>query len=593
MAKRIARGAFPSAAIKAKYQRSLTAMVEEMRDSVLWWIRARYRAREDDIKIVAMDASAPRELEDEIRRLLGFWDRKFHKFARREAKRLADSTNKDTTRQLYNALRDAGLIVRFRNSKYVNNMLQSIIVENVGLIRSIPQQFLGDVRTIVMQSVQNGRDMGYITRQIQTRYKVSRNRAITIARDQTNKATEAISRARCAEVGITHGIWMHRSGGKVPRKTHEAMDGERFALEEGLYDSDVGENVKPGELVNCFPGDSHLHGFPFAEKLYRRFYSGELAQVVTDNGTVFSVTPNHPILTLKGWKPAGLLNEDDYVLQTCGDNVSAGEFYKQGTVPTFQQLFDSFVLAGATTTVFDGSASQFHGDGTDCEVDVIDINGLLANVSDAQVVQKGGEFGFSASDVAAISGLLTGQRPAQEFFAAVNSSPDRIMSGLRERLPIFVRSLSIAEFVRLLLIADCNLGHVQTATDDLSATPEMLGNGVFAFSGFIHGFDFLVRDDGPIARALWSGNSNAALPKVDAQRAGVNPKLLSDIFEQFSSSNGFGRVVKNVRRNFYGHVYNLQTTLGWYIAENTVSYNCHCTFKLDLSSILPGEEVAA
>ena len=72
-----------------------------------------------------------------------------------------------------------------------------------------------------------------------------------IARDQTVKATEAVNRARCADVGITDGIWMHRSGSKVPRHTHVQMNGKRFNLSDGLYDSHEGRNVLPGELVNC------------------------------------------------------------------------------------------------------------------------------------------------------------------------------------------------------------------------------------------------------------------------------------------------------------------------------------------------------
>lgn len=251
MAEFTARGALPSSAIKADYQKSLSSLVDEMRDSVLWWIRARYRAREGEIVEVTADKSPSRDLEGEIRALFRQWDRRFDAFAAHKARLFARRTNTGTTRQLYNAMKEAGLTVRFKNSRRVNNMLQAIIAENVGLIRSIPQQFLGQVRTVVMQSVANGRDMAFITREIEERYKVSRNRALTIARDQTNKATEAVSRARCQDIGVTHGFWMHRSGSKSPRTTHEAMDGKRFKLSDGLYDSGVGYSVKPGELINC------------------------------------------------------------------------------------------------------------------------------------------------------------------------------------------------------------------------------------------------------------------------------------------------------------------------------------------------------
>ncbi|MDR2075633.1 MAG: minor capsid protein [Desulfovibrio sp.] len=243
------RGALPSSAVKAEYQKALVSLVDEMRDSILRHLRARYRARE--VEIIGMDASPARELEELLRRLFRGWDRKFEEFAALRSLAFARRVKKSATSQLYNSLREAGLTVAFKNSRRVNNMIQAIVAENVGLIRSIPQRLKNDVREVVMRSVQSGRDMGFVMEEVEDRCKVSRNRAVTIARDQTNKATEAISRARCEEIGITEGIWMHRSGSKVPRSTHKAMNGKRFKLADGIYDSAVGFEVKPGELINC------------------------------------------------------------------------------------------------------------------------------------------------------------------------------------------------------------------------------------------------------------------------------------------------------------------------------------------------------
>lgn len=250
MAEFTARGALPSSAIKADYQKALTSLVEEMRDSVLWWIKARYRAREDEI-VVAEDKSPSRDLEQEINELFRQWEKRFDDFAKIRARSFGRRANTNTTRQLYNAMKEAGLTVRFKNSRRVNNMLQSIIAENTGLITSIPRDSMSKVRTIVMQGVQNGRDMSFIADEIQERFKKTRNEAVRIAVDQTNKATEAISRARCEDIGVTHGFWVHRSGSKNPRESHVKMNGKRFKLSEGLYDYSVGYNVKPGELIWC------------------------------------------------------------------------------------------------------------------------------------------------------------------------------------------------------------------------------------------------------------------------------------------------------------------------------------------------------
>lgn len=258
MAELTARGTRPSAAIRNQYAKGLRSLIDDMNKSVLYWISTVYNRRSDEI--LADDASPSRDLAKELRALFRQWERNFDEYAETRARWFSKRVNSNATRQMKSALRDAGFTVRFRNSRRVNMMLQATVAENVNLIRSIPQQYLTNVTSIVMQSVRSGRDMGYIAQQVQREYGVSKRRAITIARDQTNKATEAVSQARAADIGITHGFWMHRSGGKVPRPTHEAFNGQRFKLTEGLYDSQAervrgggyrGRFVKPAELINC------------------------------------------------------------------------------------------------------------------------------------------------------------------------------------------------------------------------------------------------------------------------------------------------------------------------------------------------------
>ncbi|MCH5894342.1 phage head morphogenesis protein, partial [Salmonella enterica] len=85
----------------------------------------------------------------------------------------------------------------------MNTALQASITENVNLIRSIPQQHLTQVETLVMQSVSRGRDLKTLTDELEKRYGITRRRAALIARDQNNKATSVMQSARQRSVGIT------------------------------------------------------------------------------------------------------------------------------------------------------------------------------------------------------------------------------------------------------------------------------------------------------------------------------------------------------------------------------------------------------
>ena len=80
---------------------------------------------------------------------------------------------------------------------------------------------------------------------------VTERKAQLIAMDQTNKATQELELAQSRELGIKTGTWVHIPGEKTSRKSHEEMDGKEFDLDEGLFDYEVGKNVKPGELPYC------------------------------------------------------------------------------------------------------------------------------------------------------------------------------------------------------------------------------------------------------------------------------------------------------------------------------------------------------
>jgi SPP1 gp7 family putative phage head morphogenesis protein len=125
------------------------------------------------------------------------------------------------------------------------------LAENVGLIRSIPAQYLQEVEGIVMRNYISGRDLKSMVSELRARYKVASNRAWLIARDQSNKANAVVQRTRQRELGITEAIWMHSHAGKTPRPTHVAMNQKRYSVEKGMWDSAVQKWIFPGEPINC------------------------------------------------------------------------------------------------------------------------------------------------------------------------------------------------------------------------------------------------------------------------------------------------------------------------------------------------------
>lgn len=245
---KILRAIKPNAGIRAKYRRRLEAMIDDMNRSVVWWLRAEYRSQESRL---AQDASPAAELGKRISKLFAYWMRRWKQKLEDYAQDFVHATERKTGNSMKQALRDAGFTVRMDRKRAENDVVAALVRENVSLIKSIPERYFSQVTGLVMRSASRGRDVKFLEDELAKRYAITRRRAKLIARDQSNKATQAILSVEAKELGITEGIWVHVPGTKSSRKTHMQMNGKRFRLDEGLYDSAVGRNVFPGELVAC------------------------------------------------------------------------------------------------------------------------------------------------------------------------------------------------------------------------------------------------------------------------------------------------------------------------------------------------------
>lgn len=239
-----------NAGITVAYRKKIMRLVDEMQRSYVYWLKATYRA---DPPVMAQDAMPARELEKTLADLGVRWQKQFDAVAPELARFFAKSVSAQSDAVLKSILRKAGYSVKFSMTKALRDVMKAEIVENVGLIKSIPQQYHTQVQGMVMRSVQTGRDLAGLSKEMQKRYGITKRRADFIALDQNNKATSAIQRIRQTELGIEKGKWLHSHTGREPRPTHVANDGKTFSIAEGWYDPDprVKRRIWPGELIRC------------------------------------------------------------------------------------------------------------------------------------------------------------------------------------------------------------------------------------------------------------------------------------------------------------------------------------------------------
>ena len=248
MKQKTARPVHANAGVRARYQRDLEKLVDEMAHSIEYWIEAAYRNNTPDM---AMDALPSQVLAKRLQEVGRRWIKRFDDMAATIAERFIQSGKKATDSSMQQSFKDAGWTVQFKPTRAIKDAMNASVIENVKLISNLPQQYMTNVQGIVMRGYTNGRDLKYISDELQKQYGITKRRAATISRDQSNKLNATVTRARREELGLYKAIWLHSHGGKHPRPDHvkAGKDKLEFDIRQGAYIG--GKYIQPGEEINC------------------------------------------------------------------------------------------------------------------------------------------------------------------------------------------------------------------------------------------------------------------------------------------------------------------------------------------------------
>jgi hypothetical protein len=344
--------------------------------------------------------------------------------------------------------------------------------------------------------------------------------------------------------GVEEIEWLAYRDGRSGDRHHERMHGKRvklgehFTLPSGARMLYPGDSDGPiGDLANCFPGDTRLMARG-AARIFRRWYSGDLVEITTGRGHKISGTPNHPILTSKGWVPISALDEGCHVF-SCGNSeaLRGARGNDHDTPSSFEEIFRLASRGG--TAVLAGSDLDFHGDGAVREIDVVSIDGELRRRLDAKVAQHRGELRFAAPGLTECALGVPGAQP--EFVGGPTLPANSGMGGGRETLPLLGRGLRHSEDHRLGAGASLDAGHFQAGLNSRSGDTQALSDGLHADSAFEETHDGFDRD-------LWSLHA----PDI---------------------------VVSKTVHQWAGHVFNLSTQSGSYSGNGIICHNCRCTSR--------------
>jgi SPP1 gp7 family putative phage head morphogenesis protein len=120
--------------------------------------------------------------------------------------------------------------------------------DNVDLITSIPDQYLGRVRDAVVDSWNKGQAWDVLAERIQEIGDVTDRRAELIARDQTGKMNSTFNQVRQTTLGVDKYEWQ-TAGDERVRTSHRAMNGKTFEWSDPPVVD--GERTHPGQAIQC------------------------------------------------------------------------------------------------------------------------------------------------------------------------------------------------------------------------------------------------------------------------------------------------------------------------------------------------------
>lgn len=190
------------------------------------------------------------------------------------------------------------------------------------------------------------------------------------------------------------------------RESHVALNNKTIAENEKFRTIWGNELSYPGdpsapakEVINCFVKETRIASNTSVEAATEREYIGELVTIETRGGIKFTCTPNHPVLTDKGWIAAGALYEGCNILTSGFAENFCSWIYpnKNNVVPCIYDIYQLFSRISFVNRIARGLVN-FHGDIPDTDVKVVFSPCFLQNRGKPLFFKKIKHFFFKFSD---------------------------------------------------------------------------------------------------------------------------------------------------------------------------------------------------
>lgn len=143
------------------------------------------------------------------------------------------------------------LLSGYYDETFYKELLEQWLNENLGMISSIPQELVRQLREVFREDISKQLSVDIIAKHVRHTCKTSKSHSKFIARDQIGKLQSKITQYQQQDAGVKEYIWCSAHDGKV-RKRHRQLDKKKFRWDSPpVSDPKTGRRCHPGEDYGC------------------------------------------------------------------------------------------------------------------------------------------------------------------------------------------------------------------------------------------------------------------------------------------------------------------------------------------------------
>lgn len=337
-----------------------------------------------------------------------------------------------------------------------------------------------------------------------------------------------------------------------------SRDGLTYTLDGEPIDHNLDFLGGPPAHWNCFPEYSNLQAVGKLEAVYRRGYKGKLIIFKTSSGADKHVTPNHPVLTLRGWVSADSLVVGDKVVKR---GLLDGEVRSVGASNVENEIAKAHEFAKPGRFMRNilhlkvpCSAEDFHNDAVDHETAHVwaDYDLLLERTPRiAEHVSKDQLLLFNAGGAIFEHGFKHLRRFGCAPCASTSSSiSNELLTSFRTGSNITLDEEMLSAVIRTMKV----IGY----TADTNTRIEKIYS-------FVDVYIISVINPLPMNPIFLEDTADSSI---------TDPIFFAYFFDGMVLPVHFDDVIDVRREDFSGYVYNLQCSSGAIILEDTITHNC-------------------